>query len=460
MRLAVLVAADLGTFCVLRSVRRALAGFASSQTGLGQAFLELFPEGYLRGWQYGVALILGLMVTGSYGKGDRRRDAARLVAGCALATALPLWSALWSVGLGLVFFQFVVTSIVVSTALVIERHLLDRAVSKVLRRRAVSARTLVVACTRDCGVMSTGGGHRGLDDFEVVHVVEICGASSPPVQEQLRKLPDLLARHRVEAVSMCGHLRGEEMQLVADAAMAAGCQLLFSPRAFEIAGVQPKLVWRRGAPLLELTAPTLLGQGLVLKRVLDIVGAALGLILLSPVFAVVGLLVKLSSPGPVLFGQERVGQGGLAFRIWKFRTMVANAEDLREELRERSVYQDARLFKIPEDPRLTPVGRFLRRRSLDELPQLWNVLRGEMSLVGPRPPLPSEVELYEAHHYVRFDVRPGITGPWQVAGRNQITDFEEVIALETSYIREWSIWRDFAILARTMGAVVRMRGAH
>jgi lipopolysaccharide/colanic/teichoic acid biosynthesis glycosyltransferase len=108
---------------------------------------------------------------------------------------------------------------------------------------------------------------------------------------------------------------------------------------------------------------------------------------------------------------------------------------------------------------VTRLGRFLRRSSLDELPQLWNVLRGEMSLVGPRPPLPGEVESYEAHHYARFDVKPGITGPWQVSGRNQVTDFEKIVALETQYIREWSVWKDLAILVRTSWVVVRMRGA-
>ncbi|MGH7712878.1 MAG: sugar transferase, partial [Gemmatimonadaceae bacterium] len=130
------------------------------------------------------------------------------------------------------------------------------------------------------------------------------------------------------------------------------------------------------------------------------------------------------------------------------------------ELLERSIYSDRRLFKIPNDPRITKVGRWLRRTSLDELPQLVNVLKGEMSLVGPRPPLPCEVELYEAHHYARFDVKPGITGPWQVAGRNEVTDFERVVTLETEYIRSWSILKDLVILLRTIPAVLEMRGAH
>jgi len=139
--------------------------------------------------------------------------------------------------------------------------------------------------------------------------------------------------------------------------------------------------------------------------------------------------------------------------------MDFDAEQQREGLLERSIYADRRLFKIPDDPRITTLGRWLRQTSLDELPQLLNVLKGDMSLVGPRPPLPSEVELYETHHYARFDVKPGITGPWQVNGRNQVVDFEQVVALETQYIREWSVWGDLWLIMKTIPAVVGMRGA-
>ena len=175
--------------------------------------------------------------------------------------------------------------------------------------------------------------------------------------------------------------------------------------------------------------------------------------------ATVAALVKIDSRGPVLFRQDRVGRGGRFFKIFKFRTMVADAEGHRDELLERSIYPDRRLFKILRDPRVTRLGAWLRRTSLDELPQLINVLRGEMSLVGPRPPLPSEVALYGEHHYARFDVKPGITGPWQVAGRNQVTDFEQIVALETHYIREWSLLMDLGVLLRTIVVVFTMRGA-
>jgi lipopolysaccharide/colanic/teichoic acid biosynthesis glycosyltransferase len=143
----------------------------------------------------------------------------------------------------------------------------------------------------------------------------------------------------------------------------------------------------------------------------------------------------------------------------KLRTMVRDADARAPEVQGVNVYGDARLFKMAGDPRVTAIGRFLRRSSLDELPQLWNVLRGEMSLVGPRPPLPREVAQYNIRHYVRFEVAPGITGPWQVSGRNEIRDFERVVELEQRYITGWTVWRDLALLLRTLPAVLSMRGA-
>jgi lipopolysaccharide/colanic/teichoic acid biosynthesis glycosyltransferase len=152
--------------------------------------------------------------------------------------------------------------------------------------------------------------------------------------------------------------------------------------------------------------------------------------------------------------------GGDPFTLFKFRTMVADAEEQQAALTAANQYAADPLFKIKGDPRLTAVGRFLRRSSLDELPQLWNVLRGEMSLVGPRPALPSEVARYQPHHFVRFEVLPGITGPWQVSGRNAITDFEAVVRLDAAYIRGWTVWRDLWILVRTIPAVLSMKGAY
>jgi lipopolysaccharide/colanic/teichoic acid biosynthesis glycosyltransferase len=205
--------------------------------------------------------------------------------------------------------------------------------------------------------------------------------------------------------------------------------------------------------------PARRGHEIAVKRVLDVTVAALGLVVLSPVLATVALLVRVASRGPVLYRQTRVGKGGLTFSMLKFRTMCHHADSLRESLRELNVYDDPRLFKVSRDPRVTRLGYWLRKTSLDELPQLVNVLRGEMSLVGPRPPLPEEVAFYVDRDYARLSVLPGMTGPWQVAGRNLITDFDQVVSLELRYLESWSLANDLRILAETVPAVLRMRGA-
>ena len=221
----------------------------------------------------------------------------------------------------------------------------------------------------------------------------------------------------------------------------------------------PTLMRRGEGPIALLSSPALIGWQLVAKRLLDVAGASICVVILSPIIALCALVVKLTSPGPVIFRQLRVGLGGQTFEMWKLRTMVRDADAQAATLSVGNVYHDAQLFKLAADPRVTRVGRFLRRSSLDELPQLWNVLRGEMSLVGPRPPLPREVERYEVRHYVRFEVAPGITGPWQVGGRTDITSFDAVIDLEQAYINGWTVWRDLALLLRTVPAVLSMRGA-
>jgi lipopolysaccharide/colanic/teichoic acid biosynthesis glycosyltransferase len=244
------------------------------------------------------------------------------------------------------------------------------------------------------------------------------------------------------------------------AASSAGCRVFATRRrAFQRLD-EPSFLLRRAEPLALLSRPALVGVQLVLKRVVDVTGAVVGLVIGLPVILLIALAIRLTSRGPVLFRQARIGLGGDPFTLLKFRTMVADAEAKLPELSTANQYAESPLFKMRGDPRLTTVGRFLRRSSLDELPQLINVLRGEMSLVGPRPALPNEVARYRPHHFVRFEVLPGITGPWQVSGRNTITDFESVVRLEAAYIRGWTVWRDFLILLRTVPAVLSMRGAY
>jgi exopolysaccharide biosynthesis polyprenyl glycosylphosphotransferase len=194
------------------------------------------------------------------------------------------------------------------------------------------------------------------------------------------------------------------------------------------------------------------------KRACDVLVAGLGLLLLAPLLLAVALAVKLSSRGPVVFRQERIGLRGRPFTLLKFRTMVEGADRMLDTLREQNE-ADGPLFKLRSDPRITRVGHFLRRYSLDELPQLVNVLKGEMSLVGPRPPLASEVELYEEWQLDRLEVRPGITGLWQVSGRSELS-FEEYVRLDLFYVENWSIAYDLFILSKTIPLLVSAKGAY
>ncbi|HMO46673.1 MAG TPA: sugar transferase [Rubrivivax sp.] len=196
---------------------------------------------------------------------------------------------------------------------------------------------------------------------------------------------------------------------------------------------------------------------LLLKRLMDIVLSAVGLIVLSPLLLIAALAIKLSSPGPVLFAQERVGMNKRLFKLYKFRSMYADAEKRRSEL-EHLNEMDGPVFKIKNDPRITPIGRFIRKTSIDELPQLLNVLRGQMSLVGPRPPLPAEVDQYEWLYRRRLSIKPGITCLWQISGRNEIS-FKQWMEMDKAYIDSWSLWLDVKILAKTIPAVVFSKGA-
>jgi exopolysaccharide biosynthesis polyprenyl glycosylphosphotransferase len=194
------------------------------------------------------------------------------------------------------------------------------------------------------------------------------------------------------------------------------------------------------------------------KRAFDLCASAVGVLLLSPLLAAIALWIRLDSPGPVLFRQVRVGQHGREFSIVKFRTMYVDAESRLAELRHLSD-TDGFMFKMRDDPRVTGVGRWLRRFSVDELPQLFNVLGGSMSLVGPRPPLPAEVAAYPADAHRRLVVRPGMTGLWQVSGRSDLP-WEEAVRLDLRYVENWSLSLDLVILLRTLTAVCRGSGAY
>jgi exopolysaccharide biosynthesis polyprenyl glycosylphosphotransferase len=213
-----------------------------------------------------------------------------------------------------------------------------------------------------------------------------------------------------------------------------------------------------GLPVLTFTTLPHRSNELLVKRIMDLAVAGTLGVLASPLLLAIAAAIKLTSRGPVLFRQERVGVNGRTFMMYKFRTMYQGSDKVLEGLKERNVMTGP-VFKVRKDPRVTSVGRFLRRWTLDEWPQLWNVVRGEMSLVGPRPPLPHEVDEYETWQRRRLSMRPGMTGLWQVSGRNEV-DFDEWMRLDLKYIDHWSLLEDLRILAKTVPAVVLGRGAY
>lgn len=196
----------------------------------------------------------------------------------------------------------------------------------------------------------------------------------------------------------------------------------------------------------------------LLKRLIDIAGGLVGCLISLPIILLVALPLKLESPGPLIFRQKRVGLNGRYFYIWKLRSMYIDAEERKKELMQRNE-MDGLMFKIHDDPRITKVGKFIRKTSIDELPQFVNVLRGEMSLVGTRPPTVDEYEQYQSHHKRRLSMKPGITGLWQVSGRSHIENFEDVVALDTQYIDNWSFWLDIKLLLKTVAVVFIGKGA-
>ena len=260
------------------------------------------------------------------------------------------------------------------------------------------------------------------------------------------------------AVLACPEMNGIRLRELAWELEETGTDLCVAPALIDIAGPRTTIRPVAGLPLLQLDHPELAGGKQVIKAVFDRVAAALALIVLAPVFLIIAIAIRLDDQGPVFFKQTRVGRDGRTFKVYKFRTMVVDAE--RRKLQLKTLNEGAGvLFKMRKDPRVTKVGASLRRTSLDELPQLLNVLKGDMSLVGPRPALPDEVARYGYHMRRRLVVKPGITGLWQVSGRSGLS-WEEAFRLDLRYVDNWSIMLDLQILWKTFSAVTKGVGAY
>ena len=337
-----------------------------------------------------------------------------------------------------------------------------------LDRRALTAfnsRQILLIGTRDriVAMVDTLNKQRSWG-HQVARCLSVDDPSNPealgiPGLRNLNDFAEILFKHRIDEVIFAlprsfpidleGYLQKCE---------EIGVAVRILPGLFDLSHPILRVETLQEIPTLTGYSVTASASGLLYKRILDLVAGLFGFLVFLILFPMVGLAIKLDSPGRILFKHRRVGMNNRLFFLYKFRSMVEGAESKKSELLAMSEMSGP-MFKIENDPRLTRVGRFLRKTSLDEFPQFINVLKGEMSLVGPRPPTPDEVEQYEDWHRRRISIKPGITGLWQISGRNAITDFAEVVKLDLQYIDQWRFLKDFVILWKTIWVVLARKGA-
>lgn len=279
-----------------------------------------------------------------------------------------------------------------------------------------------------------------------------------PVVCERHQLAEYILNHVVDSVFINIEEQGEEVEQLVERLVECGVTVHVNLK-YVTSGLHSKSVEKMGNYTV-LTSSTHMADSRQLwtKRGIDILGGIIGCTITIFLMVIFGPIIYIQSPGPIFFKQNRVGKNGRIFNIYKFRSMYPDAEKRKEELMEQNEMQGF-MFKMKDDPRIIPIGRFMRKYSLDEFPQFFNVLRGEMSLVGTRPPTVDEFEQYHLHHRSRLSGKPGITGLWQISGRSDITDFEEVVRLDVDYMRDWSVGNDVKIIARTVLKMVRGEGA-
>jgi exopolysaccharide biosynthesis polyprenyl glycosylphosphotransferase len=338
-----------------------------------------------------------------------------------------------------------------------------RAAARALARRSAAYRqnTIVVGSDPVARVLAQKFASRPEYGIDVVGFVDegAPGAGQPSLLGGAADLLELVERHGVERVVFSFPRIDDDdavdlMRELSD----AGIQVDIVPRYYELVAPGVDIHTAEGIALVGLQPPRLSFSSQFLKRAMDLVVASVALVVLAPLLLVAALAIRLDSHGPVFFRQLRIGRGGRTFRIWKLRTMTADADERKADLAHLNIHalreSEPRMFKISDDPRVTKIGAFLRRYSLDELPQLFNVLRGEMSLVGPRPLIPEEDKYVHQWARRRLDLQPGMTGLWQVTGRSALS-FDEMVRLDYVYVAGWSLWKDFVLLLRTIPLVFK-----
>jgi exopolysaccharide biosynthesis polyprenyl glycosylphosphotransferase len=409
-----------------------------------------------------VITVLVFWQAGLYAERERRAGFGRIVASLALVAVITL---VFAVGTGHPFqtYGLAPTAVVLTSIFIgVLRGSYDVITGDLLKFAGIRRRAVLVGTGEGLARLrrALGASRAGIDYDFVGAISPSSDGAGLPVLGTLSSLPAVLAARDVdELIVTDSDFNDRELVEVVEQAHRRGVKVRVAPRATEL------LIERRGEyvpgqgiPLFELRPPVFVGTDWVVKRGFDLGVSAIVAIVGMPFWLLIALAIKLDSPGPVLYRDRRVGLNEREFDMLKFRTMRVDAEVRQAELEQENEAEGA-LFKIRDDPRVTRVGRMLRRFSLDEIPQVLNVLRGEMSLVGPRPLPVRDYELLELWHRKRYLVLPGMTGLWQVAGRSSL-GFDDLVRLDFYYLEHWSIWLDISILLKTLPAVLAARGAY
>jgi exopolysaccharide biosynthesis polyprenyl glycosylphosphotransferase len=419
-------------------------------------------------WQYiRPAIPLAYMVTVLlFARGDLYAERARRAGLPKIATALfqaTVISLVFALANGQHFSSYYVfySSLFFGIAYISGLRLLyTRATGQLLERAGYRRRSLLVGSGRHLDTVAHALAENSERPIELVGFISLTPRSDNGLRSlgQLEDLPEILTAERVEEVVIADPDFPQDQALdLVERCHQRGISVSVAPSTMEILFDRAEFVPGETIPLFTLRPPVFEGLPFAAKRSFDLLVSSLLLLLLSPVLFAIALAVRLSSPGPIIYRSIRPGMGGRPFHCFKFRTMLAGADQSQADLEDLNESSGA-LFKIRDDPRLTPIGRTLRRFSLDELPQLVNVIRGEMSLVGPRPLPMRDFERLEEWHKKRYLVLPGITGLWQVSGRSEL-DFDDLVRLDFLYLERWSVFLDMTILLKTIPAVFSRRGA-
>jgi len=455
-RFAVLLAGDIIGILLARAI--ALWFFLETDRG-AEAFgpSPLLPDGR-HGIFLAVLILVSIFAAGGHSRHRALNQPIRIF-GAVAGACLINWAPIISRGyLSSVELTLVATGGLLWFCILIVREVSEWFLHNIWPRQHGAAAAILVGVPENSkkferAIQAAGG------DYRVVGYLATEESADDRYIGTVSDLSRSIREHDAEAVVVCAELPATRIEQIIEECLHAGTQILYPARAVRVYGLRPSLVWHYDQPFFELGSPVLKARALISKRIVDVVVSSLLIVALSPLLLLIALAIRIDSHGSPLFFQERAGLGGRRFRMIKFRTMRDGADVEKKDLAHLNHTGDMRLFKIRDDPRITKLGSFLRRWSLDELPQLFNVLIGEMSLIGPRPFFEADFLDYEDHHFRRLDAKPGITGLWQVSGRSEMLNFDDVIYLDRQYIEQWSFWLDMSILFRTIPAVLARTGA-